>query len=178
MPALTGASLDGMLAPRSVVDNTLLGTGSRHVAVVWPECGQESARLHALILAQPRQRTVERAVGGCGDPTTKGEDARPAPRSKCHPACWEHHARSAQPQFLAGCAPAHIFSGDAGSCGRCRAVGGRKHANAVRVALERSRRNAMNELLLLPPTCRSAYASFRDEAVSRGARHLRSRELR
>jgi hypothetical protein len=55
---------------------------------------------------------------------------------------------------------------------------GRKHANAVRVALERSRRNAMNELLLLPPTCRPAYASFRDEAVSRGARHLRSRELR
>ena len=36
----------------------------------------------------------------------------------------------------------------------------------------------MNELLLLPPTCRPAYASFRDEAVSRGARHLRSRELR
>src|SRR5215207_1486313 len=122
MPALTGASLDGMLAPRSVVDNTLLGTGSRHVAVVWPECGQESARLLALILAQPRQRTVERADGGCGDPTTKGEDARPAPRSKCHPACSEHHARSAQPQFLAGCALAHIFSGDAGSTGRCSAV--------------------------------------------------------
>src|SRR4051794_38254671 len=31
--------------------------------------GQESARLLALILAQPCQRTAERTDSGCGDPT-------------------------------------------------------------------------------------------------------------
>jgi hypothetical protein len=31
--------------------------------------GQESARLLALILASPRQRTAERADNGCVDPT-------------------------------------------------------------------------------------------------------------